>query len=313
VTWLKVSIVEFNEDVSLDTSQVQDMRGSGGGGIGGRVALGGGGLGIVGAILYFVLSQLGGVGGGVPLSTGDVSSGEQVNNSELASECKTGKDANTNHDCAVVAVINSIQGYWDDQFARTNLTYQPAPTNFFRGGVNTGCGGATSDVGPFYCPNDSEVYIDLSFFQELTSRFGTQGGTFAEAYVLAHEYGHHVQNQLGTSNRVREGSGPSSDSVRLELQADCYAGVWANHATTAPASKGGKPLIRTITEDDIARALDTASKIGDDYIQRELGGGRVDESQFTHGTSAQRERWFRTGYESGDPNSCNTFDTNNLG
>jgi uncharacterized protein len=305
--------VEFDEDVSLDTSQVQDMRGAGGGGFGGRVALGGGGLGIVGVILYFVLSQLGGVGGGVPLSTTDVGGGEQVANSDLANECKTGKDANTNHDCAIVAVINSIQAYWTDEFARSNLTYRQAPTNFFRGGVRTGCGSATSDVGPFYCPGDSEVYIDLSFFKELTDRFGTQGGTFAEAYVLAHEYGHHVQNLLGTSNRVREGSGPNSDSVRLELQADCYAGVWANHATTTPVSKGGKPLIRTITNDDIARALDTAGKIGDDYIQRELGGGQVDPGQFTHGTSQQRERWFRIGLDRGDPAACNTFDTNNLG
>jgi predicted metalloprotease len=303
--------VEFNEDVSLDTSQVQDQRGAGG--TGGRVALGGGGLGIVGLILYFVLNQLGGVGGGIPLSTGDVGSGEQVDNSSLANECKTGKDANTNHDCAIVAIINSIQAYWDDEFARSNLTYRPAPTNFFRGGVNTACGSATSDVGPFYCPGDSEVYIDLTFFKELTDRFGTQGGTFAEAYVLAHEYGHHVQNLLGTSNRVKEGTGPNSDSVRLELQADCYAGVWSNHATTTPVTKGGKPLIRTITQDDINRALDTAAKIGDDYIQKELGGGRVDESQFSHGSSEQRAKWFRTGLDSGSPGSCNTFDVRDLG
>lgn len=304
--------MEFEDDVSLDTSQVQDMRSSGGG-LGGRVALGGGGLGVVGLILYFVLSQLGGVGGGVPLSTGDVGGGEQANNSDIAGSCRTGKDASTNHDCAIIAVINSIQDYWTDQFARTNLTYREAPTNFFRGGVNTACGGATSDVGPFYCPADSEVYIDLSFFRELQTRFGAQGGTFAEAYVLAHEYGHHVQNLLGTSNRVREGSGPSSDSVRLELQADCYAGVWAKNATTTPSDKGGKPLIRSISDDDITRALDTAARIGDDYIQRELGGGQVDESQFTHGTSEQREKWFRTGLDTGDPNSCNTFDTGELG
>jgi predicted metalloprotease len=302
--------VEFEENVSLDTSQVQDMRGAGG--VGGRVALGGGGLGIVGLILYLVISQLGGVGGGVPLSTGDVTGDAQVNNTDLASQCKTGKDANTNHDCALVAIINSIQDYWQDQFARSNLTYQAAPTNFFGGSVNTACGGATADVGPFYCPADGEVYIDLTFFKDLQSRFGAQGGTFAEAYVLAHEYGHHVQNLLGTSNRVRSGSGPNSDSVRLELQADCYAGVWANHATSTPADKGGKPLIRTITEDDIRRALDTASKIGDDYIQEKLGGGRVDERQFTHGSSAQREKWFRTGLETGDPSRCNTFDVRNL-
>jgi uncharacterized protein len=307
--------VEFDEDVSLDTSQVEDMRGAGGGGggFGGRVALGGGGLGVVGLIIYFVLSQLGGTGGGVPLSTNDVGSGEQVNNTNLAGECKTGKDANTNHDCAIVAIINSIQAYWTDEFARSNSTYKEAPTNFFRGGVRTGCGSATSDTGPFYCPADSEVYIDLSFYKELTTRFGTQGGTFAEAYVLAHEYGHHVQNLLGTSNRVREGTGPASDSVRLELQADCYAGVWAKHATTTPSSKGGKPLIRNITQTDINNALDTASKIGDDYIQKELGGGRVDPSQFTHGTSAQRERWFKTGLDTGQPPTCDTFGTNNLG
>ncbi|MFL6142036.1 MAG: neutral zinc metallopeptidase [Labedaea sp.] len=307
--------MEFNDDVSLDTSQVQDMRGAGGGGgFGGRVALGGGGLGIVGVIIYFVLSQLGGIGGGgVPLGTGDVGNGQQVSNSDLANECKTGKDANTNHDCSIVAIINSVQIYWTDEFARSNMTYREAPTNFFQGGVSTGCGSATSDTGPFYCPADSEVYIDLSFYQELRSRFGTEGGTFAEAYVLAHEYGHHVQNLLGTSNRVKGGSGATSGSVRLELQADCYAGVWANHATTTPATKGGKPLIRNVTDDDIARALDTAAKIGDDYIQRELGGGRVDPSQFTHGTSAQREKWFRTGLGKGRPADCNTFDANNLG
>ncbi|HEV8554852.1 MAG TPA: neutral zinc metallopeptidase [Actinophytocola sp.] len=306
--------MEFNEDVSLDTSQVEDLRGAGGGGgFGPRIALGGGGLGIVGLLIYFVLNQFGGVGGGLPASTSGVGNGQQVNNSDLQSECKTGKDANTNHDCAIVAFVNSIQGYWDDQFARSNLTYKPAVTNFFRGGVRTGCGSATSDTGPFYCPADSEVYIDLSFYEELKTRFGTQGGAFAEAYVLAHEYGHHVQNLLGTSNRVKEGSGPASDSVRLELQADCYAGVWAKHATTAPSSKGGKPLIRNVSDADIRNALDTASKIGDDYIQKELGGGRVDPSQFTHGTSAQRQKWFNTGLQSGNPNSCNTFDTSNLG
>ncbi|OLR91414.1 KPN_02809 family neutral zinc metallopeptidase [Actinokineospora bangkokensis] len=306
--------MEFNDDVSLDASQVQDTRGSGGG-IGGRVALGGGGIGILGAIIYFVLSQLGGLptgGGGVP-SLGSLESGQAVTSTDLSAECRTGADANKSDDCALVAVINSIQGYWTDQFARSGTKYQLAPTNFFTGSVRTGCGGATADVGPFYCPADSEVYIDLSFFQELQTRFGAQGGTFAEAYVLAHEYGHHVQNLLGTSGRVREGTGPTSDGVRLELQADCYAGVWANHATTVPSSPGGKPLIKSISQDDISRALDVAARIGDDYIQKNLGGGQVDESQFSHGSSAQREKWFSTGLETGNPTSCNTFETNNLG
>ncbi|WP_435120244.1 KPN_02809 family neutral zinc metallopeptidase [Amycolatopsis thermoflava] len=303
--------MRFDEGAGLDTSEVDDLRG-GGGGIGSRVALGGGGLGIVGVIIYFVLSQIGGVSPSGAGSLGELGAGQQVSNGSLAQECRTGADANSNHDCAIVAIVNSIQDYWSDQFARSGRTYRTAQTNFFTGGVRTGCGSATSDVGPFYCPADSEVYIDLSFYQELRTRFGAEGGTFAEAYVLAHEYGHHVQNLLGTSRRVGKESGPTSGSVRLELQADCYAGVWANHATTTPSSTG-RPLISEVTQDDIDRALDTASRIGDDYIQSNLGGGQVDESQFTHGTSAQRERWFTTGFQTGDPARCDTFGTNNLG
>ncbi|WP_026316393.1 KPN_02809 family neutral zinc metallopeptidase [Actinokineospora enzanensis] len=302
--------MEFDDDVALDTSQVQDTRGSGG--VGGRVALGGGGLGLVGLIVYFVLSQLGGLPASVPLSTGGVRDGQSLSSSDLSKECRTGKDANTKDDCALVAIINSIQGYWTDQFSRSGRTYEPATTTFFSGSVNTGCGGATADVGPFYCPADGRVYIDLSFFKELQTRFGAQGGTFAEAYVLAHEYGHHVQNLLGTSDKVRPGTGPTSDGVRLELQADCYAGVWANHATTVPTSSG-KPLIKSISQDDVNRALDVAARIGDDYIQKNLGNGRVDESQFSHGSSQQREKWFTAGINSGNPTTCDTFGTRNLG
>ncbi|MCP2301078.1 KPN_02809 family neutral zinc metallopeptidase [Actinokineospora globicatena] len=299
--------MEFDDGAGLDTSQVSDARG-----IGGRVALGGGGLGIVGFILYFVLSQLGGVPAGAPLSTDAVSGGDTVSSGDLAKECRTGKDANTKPDCARVALINSIQGYWTDQFARSGRTYEQATTTFFSGGVNTACGNATSDVGPFYCPADGKVYIDLTFFRDLQTRFGAQGGTFAEAYVLAHEYGHHVQNLLGTSGKVREGTGPTSDGVRLELQADCYAGVWANHATTTP-SASGRPLIRSISQDDVNRALDVAARIGDDFIQKNLGGGKVDESQFSHGSSAQREQWFLTGINGGNPTECDTFGARDLG
>jgi uncharacterized protein len=307
--------VRFNEGAQLDTSQVEDLRSGGGGGLGGRVALGGGGVSIVGLILYFLLSQLGG-GGGLSLPSGGLSgveSGQQVDNSRLSEECRTGADANTKQDCRVVAFINSIQAYWTDQFARSGQTYPKAVTNFFRGQVNTACGGASSAVGPFYCPGDQEVYIDLGFFDELRTRFGATGNEFVEAYVLAHEYGHHVQNVLGTSDRVdpRE-TGPTSGAVRLELQADCYAGVWAHHATTV-ATSNGQPLIIELTQEDINSALDAASRIGDDYIQSELGGGRVNPDAFTHGTSAQRQQWFRTGYETGEPGRCNTFDTNDLG
>jgi len=310
--------MRFDENAELDTSNINDLRGGGGGGggggaLGGRVAVGGGGLGIIGLIIYFLLSQLGGGslggGGGLALPNGlqGLASGQTADTTAAASSCRTGAQANTELDCEVVAVVNSLDDYWSDTFARSGQTYTPPKTNFFSGSVNTGCGGATSDTGPFYCPADKQVYIDLSFFKELETRFGAQGGTFSRAYVIAHEYGHHIQDLLGTTSRVRGGdSGPASGSVRIELQADCYAGVWNNHASTVPTASG-KPLILDVTQQDVSAALDTAQRIGDDYIQQNLGGGRVDQSQFTHGTSAQRKKWYTAGFQSGNPAQCDTF------
>ncbi len=299
--------MRFDENAEIDTSNIRDVRGSGGGSVGGRVAAGSGGLGVVGLILYLLLSQLGGGNLALPTGLGDVAPGQQADNSTIAESCRTGRDANSAVDCEVAAVTNSLDNFWTDTFARSGQSYTPPLTYFFNGGVKTGCGSATSDIGPFYCPGDSNVYIDLTFFRELETRFGAQGGPFSRAYVIAHEYGHHIQSLLGTSGRVRSGeTGPASGSVRLELQADCYAGVWANHATTVP-TRSGRPLIAEVTKADIAAALDTAARIGDDYIQTRLGGGRVDESQFSHGSSAQREKWYSTGYRTGDPARCDTF------
>ncbi|GAA3439633.1 KPN_02809 family neutral zinc metallopeptidase [Kutzneria kofuensis] len=300
--------MQFNDDADLDTSQVQDYRGSGGGGGGGfgfplgGLALGGGGLGIVGLVLWLVISHL---GGGANQLSG------QPNNSQI-NQCKTGAQANASQECRDVALVNSIQAYWSDQFSRSGKTYKKATTIFFTNRQQTGCGTGTTGMGPFYCPADQHVYIDLSFFKELQTRFGATGGPFVEGYVLAHEYGHHVQNLLGTSRNIGKGSGATSGSVRLELQADCYAGVWANHATSTPASNG-KPLITNVSQQDINNALDTASRIGDDFIQKNLGNGQVNSGSFTHGTSAQRQHWFTTGYQSGNPAACDTFNTDNLG
>jgi hypothetical protein len=303
--------MRFNERAGLDTSDVQDRRGGGGRGRG--LAVGGGGLGLVGLIVVVLFQVLGGgagTGGGAGLSGFDAIGQDQAaDNSDLAQECQTGADANRSVECAIVAQIDSIQDYWTGALDG----YQRTDTIFFSGSVQTGCGGATSGTGPFYCPADQLVYIDLTFFDDLEQRFGAEGGVFVDGYVLAHEYGHHVQNLLGTSNKVTPGeSGPTSGSVRLELQADCYAGAWANHAETVP-DESGQPLIADITDDDIARALDAAGRIGDDFIQENLGGGRIDEGSFTHGTSEQRRRWFTTGYETGDPNQCDTFATDDLG
>lgn len=318
--------MRINPDADLDTSVVTDLRdsdggGGGGGPLGGRVAIGGGGVSVVGLIIYFVLSQLGGSGGGglgdlgsliVPDSNGSSSTrsgtgpSQAARDAALKKKCSSGAAATPNSDCEAIAFIDSIENYWTGQLARSSTPYKHAETQFFNRPVPTGCGQATSDMGPFYCPGDGFVYIDLTFYQELEQKFGTQGGPFARAYVLAHEYGHHVQDLLGIERKVRTRSGATSDSVKLELQADCYAGAWANHAThTVTAS--GRPLIEDINQDDVAAALDTASKIGDDYIQKNLGGGTVNQSQFTHGSSAQREKWFSTGYDTGNPAACDTF------
>jgi predicted metalloprotease len=303
--------MRFRESGRLDTSGVQDRRG---GGAGRGLAVGGGGLGLVGLVVVVLVQVLGGGGGGDSSSLAGVlnglGSGQTADNTQLEQSCQNVGAANDSVDCAVAADIDSIQDYWGQTLG---AGYSPADTVFFAGSVQTGCGGATSGSGPFYCPPDQLVYIDLSFFDDLRTQFGAQGGAFVNAYVIAHEYGHHVQNLLGTNQQVNPGeTGPTSGSVRLELQADCYAGTWANHAETVP-DESGQPLITDITDDDISRALDAAGRIGDDFIQQNLGSGTIDQNSFTHGSSEQRQRWFRTGYTTGDPNQCDTFGTDDLG
>src|SRR4051812_43603833 len=281
--------MRFRPGARLDAGQVQDRRGGGGGR---GLAVGGGAGGLV---LVVVLALLGVnlPGGSDPYSLGTGSSEPAT---ELSSTCRTGTDANQREDCRIVGVVNSVQDYWRDHVDG----YREAPTRFFTGQTSTGCGGATSAVGPFYCPPDQAVYIDLAFYDELRTRFGAKGGPFAEAYVIAHEYGHHVQHLTGTDQRVgNDREGESSGSVRLELQADCYAGVWAAHAVDTG-------YIEDLTSADIAEGLDAAAAVGDDRIQKQATG-RVDPETWTHGSSASRQKWFTTGYRGGDPAGCDTF------
>jgi predicted metalloprotease len=294
--------MRFRNRARLDTSQVRDLRGRGGfGGLpGGRIAAGGGGLGVIGLVIALVLVFAGGNGlGGLAPLEGEQAGGQGGGSAELAAECRTGADANTDEDCRIVAVVNSLQEYWSQTFANSGEQYSRAITIFFDGQVSTGCGGASSAVGPFYCPADQQVYIDLGFFDQLRDQFGAEGGPFAQAYVLAHEYGHHVQNLLGVLQGGGGEAGPESRAVRTELQADCYAGVWA-----ANAESGG--LIESLTRADIAQGLDAAAAVGDDRIQ-ERTQGQVNPERWTHGSSAQRQEWFVTGYRSGDPAACDTF------
>jgi predicted metalloprotease len=218
----------------------------------------------------------------------------------VSESCRTGADANARQDCRIVAVVNSVQKFWDGVFQRSNRQYQYVDTVFFSGQVDTACGTADSQVGPFYCPRDKLVYIDLGFFDELQSRFGVGSAVFAQAYVLAHEYGHHVQDQLGVLDKIAgDRQGPESLSVRSELQADCYAGVWAAHAVETG-------IVEELTQADINDGLDAAAAIGDDRIQQQTQG-QVNPETWTHGSSEQRRRWFSQGYEQGRPAVCDTF------
>jgi predicted metalloprotease len=270
----------------------------------GGLAAGGGGLGLVGLIIYILITVLsnGGGGGGLgqlaPLDNQQVGQGDTP--ADISQECRTGQDANERDDCRIVAVVNSVQKFWDGVFKNSNKQYTYVDTVFFTDQVQTGCGVASSQVGPFYCPEDDLVYIDLGFFDDLQSRFGVGEKPFVQAYVIAHEYGHHVQDLLGVLDRIRgDRQGPESLAVRSELQADCYAGVWAAHALETG-------LIEELTQADINDGLDAAAAIGDDRIQ-ETTQGQVNPETWTHGSSEQRRRWFSRGYEEGRPAVCDTF------
>ncbi len=269
------------------SDNIDDRRSSGGG----KVALGGG-IGVIIVIIgLFLGKDLTGLVNQLPITT------EQTSG-------KKGSTANDDPEKKFVAgVLESTEQVWVEQFNQLGLQYQQPMLVLFKDGVQTACGGASSAVGPFYCPGDQQVYIDLSFFEELKNRFGA-AGDFAQAYVIAHEVGHHVQNLLGTSEKVQQARRNLSEkeynklSVMLELQADFYAGLWAHHAQNLKDFR--------LDTGDLEEALTAANAIGDDKLQKQATGEVVPDS-FTHGTSAQRMYWFKKGFESGDFNQGDTF------
>ena len=282
----------FRPDVKLDPGQVQDRRG--GRVRGGGVALGGGlgSLVILALVIIFGgnVGDLAGLGGGQP-ETGPLSS-------ELATECQTGADANERQDCRIVGTVNSLDAYWSEAFVADGQEFVVPGTVIFTGQVSTQCGAATSAVGPFYCPLDQTIYLDLGFFDQLKTQFGAQGGEFAEEYVIAHEYGHHMQNLLGLLEQGRD-AGAEGGAVRTELQADCFAGVWGGNAVDTG-------FLQPLTDEQIGQALNAAMVIGDDRIQEQTQG-QVNPETWTHGSSEQRQEWFTIGLEQKSPDACDTF------
>ena len=268
------------------------------------MGVGAGGLGVVGTLIYFAFQLL----GGNATTSGDSADTRAGNpnamppapagstNASLGGSCE-GATSSGDQAKFVSCVESSVQAFWRGRLPR----YEPAKLVLFSDRTRSGCGMASAATGPFYCPEDGEVYLDLGFFNELHARFGARGGDFAEAYVVAHEYGHHIQDLLGVEKKYRTAAEQNPGranalSVRLELQADCYAGVWGHSAYDS-----GK-----VAASEVADALDAAAAIGDDRIQQEMSG-RVRPEKFTHGTSAERQKWFNAGMSSGDPAECDTF------
>ncbi|WP_295788874.1 neutral zinc metallopeptidase [uncultured Microbacterium sp.] len=266
---------------------------------GGTVAAVGGGAVGLGAIVVFLISAFTGtdltglLGGGGP--AGPQSGGETI------ADCQTGRDANTDDSCRLAAASLDIDQFWQqrlDGYREPQLVIVDRATS-------SSCGTASNATGPFYCPPDETVYVDPTFFSLLRSQYDTTAGPLAQLYVLAHEYGHHVQNLTGVMQQYpNDGTGPDSNGVRTELQADCYAGAWVA-AASEQVDENGTPYLQPPTQQQIADALSAASAVGDDHIQAE-SGGVVNPESFTHGSSAQRTRWFGTGYDGG-VNACDTF------
>jgi len=300
----------FNDDAQLDTSGV-----SRGGGGGRGLAIGGGGglLGLVALVLYMLM---GGTPADVqqPPASQSERQAESAGSGDLAAKCRTGADANRDPECRVVATRNSVQSYWRAKLPEASggkVQWQDTEMVLYQGQTRSACGDASNEIGPFYCPLDKKVYMDAAFFRILEQQFGSSGGPLAQEYVVAHEFGHALQDQLGLLERAQQDpKGPESGAVRVELMADCFAGMWAKGAVETKDANG-RTFMEPLTEADVRDALSAAESVGDDHIQKQARG-RVSPESFTHGTSEQRQRWFMRGYETGDLNQCNTLQARDL-
>lgn len=296
--------MSFNDNAQLDPGRVKDSRGR----RGTKIAAGGGG------VLIVLLATILGVNPELLSGLGlrNAPGTEQTQTSGQGIEgCKSGADANARADCRILATTQSLDSFWLSYLPPYNVKVAKPGVEIFTGSVSTACGPATSAVGPFYCPGDRVAYFDTAFFGDLQKNYGSDGGPLAEEYVVAHEYGHHIQNTIGTLAASQQGgTGANSGSVRVELQADCFAGMWAGYAART-TDANGNTFMKPLTESDLRSALSAASAVGDDRIQK-AATGRVNPEGWTHGSAAQREAWFLQGYKTGDINKCDTLASRNL-
>lgn len=297
----------FNENASLDTSRI---GGGGGGGMGrGPVVAGGGLIGLL--VLLFQLFFGGGDGTGT--STTDTGSGTSQEQA-VTERCKTGADANRDRDCRAVATENSLYDYWrtqPDLAKALNDAGQefrgPEQVVLYKGQTQSQCGTASNQVGPFYCPLDEKIFLDTDFYDILQDQLGATDGALAEEYVMAHEYGHHIQNVYGVLDEAqKDPQGASSGAVRVELMADCFAGMWIQHASQTK-DKDGNVLLDGITRQDVYDAMSAAKAVGDDEIQSKSGRG-VNPESWTHGSAKARQGWLAIGMQADSVNSCDTFE-----
>ncbi len=289
----------FNDNAQVDSSRVSRR---------GRNTAIGGGIGGGGAIIVVIIALLLGVNPSTLLGgTGTGDGGTSTDTGSSLENCTTGAQANADANCRIAATATALGAYWTGVAPDLGFTYtEPQPIVSFDGSTGTqGCGNASTDVGPFYCPADQTIYIDTAFYQILQSQFGDTAGSLAQEYVIAHEWGHHIQNIAGIMDGLDlQATGPSSDSVRLELQADCFAGSWVGAAATVEDANG-VTFLKPPTKAELTDALNAAAAVGDDSIQQATQG-QTNPETWTHGSSASRQKWFEAGYEGG-PSACDTF------
>lgn len=307
-------MVRYKKPVE-QTSRIEDRRGSPGRRRAGGIAAGGGGFALLIAIVIALLGGGSGLESLGPILEGLEPAGPAAPSGGSAAPLDPASDPDADLFAYMSAVFTDAETVWRDLFSSAELDYRDSRLVIFEDATQSSCGGAVEQIGPHYCPLDETVYLDLDFFDQLSRQFGATGD-FAPAYVVAHEVAHHVQNVLGISDQVRDAqqqdpSQANAISIRLELQADCFAGVWASTLFVDPTQSdavGGEGLIE-LDPGEVVEALEAAAAVGDDRIQQTTTG-RIDPEKFNHGTSAQRQEWFDRGYQSGDPNQCDTFSAN---